>query len=40
MKAQSWESWNPWYGEKNEKKMPLKKLRGHTQTSLLWACQI
>jgi hypothetical protein len=45
MKPQRGEDKNPWYGEKSKKKKiflkkAFKELRGHSQTSLLWACQI
>jgi hypothetical protein len=30
---------NLWYRER-KKKSTLKKLRGHSQTPLLWACQV
>jgi hypothetical protein len=39
METQRGENGNPWYGERN-KKMPLKKLRGHSQMLLLWAFQM
>jgi hypothetical protein len=39
MKLERVENRKPWYGERS-KKRPLKKLRGHSQMPLLWACQM